>query len=323
MDLEMVLNELSLHPLASNEYEARQRMTNLVGTMVTATTNGVKRTLRTQRNFAAEELASGYPVARWLKDAKVDRDSQRFFRGIVTKSSFLAEITQNNIVDISERSEYFWEEKPALGLGAAYVLDALALSLPSDPCWNKETLQLKITQLGDDSEIIDTLETIHHASLIDHVRIHLPWINQRLRTNARSNVNEGADIWLYKKEWFPHLYFCEQTKRQLQMIDRGHVMLKPVLTRLYELEHYCAGWLDGPFDHSQIVSKATPESEATLKTYSSEHTFRCHDGTQRLFTWHLRMTPGAWRLYFYPLPEEHKIIVGYIGRHLATKLYSH
>ena len=36
------------------------------------------------------------------------------------------------------------------------------------------------------------------------------------------------------------------------------------------------------------------------------------DGEKRLFSWHIRMTPGAWRLHFHPLKPT-KIIIGYIG----------
>ena len=323
MDLEMVLNELSLQPLAVDTYDARQRMIALVQTMTVATRSGVKKILRTYGNFAAEELASGYPVARWLNDVGVDRDLRRFFLSVITKYPFLADITKSSILESFGSSEYFWEEKQTIGLGTAFLLDSLALSLPSDPCWQASYLRLRITQLDDDGEITDIFEEIPHASSAEHVHMHLPWINKRLQVNAYSDVNEGLDIWSHKEEWFPHLYFCEQVGEELRMLYRGHLMLAPVLKRLYELENYCNHWLDGPFDHTKIVSKATPESAVTLAMYSPERTFRCHDGISRLFTWHLRLTPGAWRLYFYPLPEEHKLIVGYIGSHLSTKLHSH
>jgi len=62
MELEMVLNELSLLPLADDVLTARQRMLELVGTMSAATKSGVSKVLRTHRDLNAEELASGYPI---------------------------------------------------------------------------------------------------------------------------------------------------------------------------------------------------------------------------------------------------------------------
>jgi hypothetical protein len=199
----------------------------------------------------------------------------------------------------------------------------LALSLPSDSCWHASHLRLKITQIDQTGEIADVFEEIPHASYVEHMRLHLPWIKERLHVNAQTDMNEGSDIWLHKEEWFPHLYFCEQVEEQLQTLCRGHLMLMPIFKRLYELENYCSNWSDGPFDHNKIAGKVTPESAITLEMYSSERTFRCPDGVTRVFSWHLRLTPGAWRLYFYPLPEEHKVVVGYIGSHLSTKLHSH
>ncbi|EDX71170.1 hypothetical protein MC7420_2731 [Coleofasciculus chthonoplastes PCC 7420] len=42
-------------------------------------------------------------------------------------------------------------------------------------------------------------------------------------------------------------------------------------------------------------------------------TFICPDGNERIFSLHVRMTPGAWRLHFSVDLEPGKIIIGYIG----------
>src|SRR6266700_2741161 len=76
MDLEMVLNELSLRPLASDVQVARQRMSNIVSTIAAATKLGVGRVLRTHRDFNSEEIAPGYPVAKWRNDHEVDREAR-------------------------------------------------------------------------------------------------------------------------------------------------------------------------------------------------------------------------------------------------------
>src|SRR5262249_18612112 len=162
---------------------------------------------RTYSNFISEELAPGYSVAKWLNDANVDRDLQRFFKTMLTKSPFLVDITENSILESFGLSDYFWEDRQAVGLGVAFLLDALAVSLRSDPCWFESHLQVRVSQLSDDGEITDVFEDIPHASIIDHVNMHLSWIDKRLQVNARSDVHEGLDIWLHKEEWFPHLYF--------------------------------------------------------------------------------------------------------------------
>ncbi len=98
-------------------------------------------------------------------------------------------------------------------------------------------------------------------------------------------------------------------------------MLRPILDRLSLLEHFCKDWLEGPFESQRIACRATPESMATLEQYGSERTFSCPDGEMRLFSWHVRLTPHAWRIYFFPLEGKRQLIIGYIGHHLSIAKY--
>jgi hypothetical protein len=84
------------------------------------------------------------------------------------------------------------------------------------------------------------------------------------------------------------------------------------MKKLFELEEYSKRWTSGTFNKDDLASKATPESESRLQKFEKELTFECFDGEKRLFSWHIRMTPGAWRLHFHPLKPT-KIIIGYIG----------
>lgn len=318
MDLEMVLNELSLRSPANDVYVARQRMSVLIQTVVVATKHGVKRILRTHSNLDAEELAPNYPVARWRNDSKVDRELQRFFRTLVTKSPFLEDVADPGILHSVGLSEFLHGEDQAIGLGVAYWLEALAISLRSDSRWYGSRVQLKVVQMDDNEEMTHTIEEVVHASSSDHISEHLDWINERLRKDILLSVRDGMTIWERKKDWFPNLYFCKQIEEQMQALSRGNLLLMPIMKRLHELEDFCNVWYEGPFDHNKMLSKATNESEATIEMYGNERTFLCHDGAFRVFRWHVRLTPGAWRLYFYPLPEERKLIIGYIGPHLPT-----
>lgn len=318
MDLEMVLNELSLRPPASDKYDARQRMDGFIKTIVQATSSGVKTILRTSSTLHAEELAPDYPVARWLNDPQVDRDIQRFFRTLTTKAPFLVDVNDKEVQDAFGLSEFFYEERPAIGLGVAFLLDSLAVSLRSDPCWYESHIRLKISQLDDYGEIAEDFEDIAHASSGSHITEHLPWIRERLRANAQANVQKGLDIWQHKEEWFPHLYFSEKVSEQLQDLYQGNLMLGPVLKWLQALEAFCNRWLDGPFDQNKISKSITLDSPPTIEKYWLVRTFLCHDGEMRTFSWHVKMTPKEWRMYFYPLEGERKLIIGYIGPHLPT-----
>lgn len=323
MELEMVLNELSLSPIANNIPAARQRMSDLMLTAIVATKYGVKSVMRTHSKLDMEGLAPGYPVARWRNDDNVDFEMRRFYRTLVTKSPFLDDITDPEVLNSVNLSDCFCGEDRAIGLGVAFWLEALAVSFKSKSRWYANYLQLRISQIDDNEEIEDTFEEIPHASSNDHIREHLVWISDRLSKVDQIVARDGLDIWQRKVDWFPNLYFCEKVREQLQDLPHGHLMLMPIVKRLLELEYFCATWHEGPFDLKKISSKVTPESAATLEMYGSQRTFLCHDGKARTFSWHVRLTPGAWRLYFHPLPNERKLIIGYIGSHLTTAHYSH
>ncbi|GAC1523355.1 MAG: hypothetical protein NVS3B14_23600 [Ktedonobacteraceae bacterium] len=207
---------------------------------------GVYLTIRTYSNLDSEELAPGYPVARWRNDTSVDRDLRRFFTTLVTKSPFLNDIVDPGILNSVDLPDFFHGEDRALGLGVAFLLDGLAISLKSEPQWYESRVQLRIVQLDDNEELSETIEEIPHASTSEHVREHLDWINARLQNTAISEVNDGMDIWKHKDDWFPSLYFCEKVGEQIQALVRGNLQMIPIIKRLRELEDFCKGWQEGP-----------------------------------------------------------------------------
>ena len=95
MDLEMVLNELSLKTPASDIYTARQLMSGLIETLRQATANGVKRILRTSNEINSLELAPNYHIYQWRNDPEVDREESRFFRTLVTKAPFWTDVFED------------------------------------------------------------------------------------------------------------------------------------------------------------------------------------------------------------------------------------
>jgi len=312
MDLEMVLNELSLRSPAPDIPTARQWMTELIQTLRTATSSGVKRVVRTQDDINSIKLALEYPLAKWRNDRAVSREEQSFFRLLTTKAPFWTDVAEEIKHDF-DISEVFYQGEATLGLGFALVSDSLAVSLCSEAIWDCSCLTLDITQISDESgDLIEEQIKIVHASRSEHIKQHNDWIKNRIRTAVR----DGVDLWQRRDELFPNLEFCDAVEPQVCSLLAGYPMLTQVTKRLFELEAAAKSWTAGIFDLKTIPSKATPESDSRLQEFSNQLTIRCLDGTDRLFSLHLRMTPGAWRLYFFPLNPEKtkKIIVGYIGQ---------
>jgi len=307
MDLEMVLNELSLGAHADNVQTAQQWMSDLIATARTAAEVGVNPILRTHSEFYATVLAPNYSLSDWLVDVKVDREESRFIL-LSTKTPFLAEINNAEIEDKNQRYEFRYEGQLTEGLGIAFLLDSLALSLRSESRWEPNSLMLEAIWLEDDSNLNSETVTVIHASQLEHIHGHLTWIQDRLSKSVR----DGLDLWNRRSELFPCLDFCENVRRQIESLGKGDPMLQQVKNKLFELENYCKTWTTGAFSLKSLRN-ATPESQSRLQQFKQQLTFRCPDGIERIFSLHVSITPGAWRLHFSEKLGPGKIIIGYIG----------
>ncbi len=310
----MVLNDLSLRSPANDIQTAREWMRGLVSTVRAATAKGVNRVLRTHTSFQVASLAPDYPLSRWRNDNEVDREIRRYFNTLITKAPFIADIRDSQIENNILSSEFIYEGLQANGLGVASLLEALAISLRSEQRWESSHLELQANWLQNDGSISTESVVVVHASKIDHVWEHDQWITDRLQTS----VHDGTELWSRKSELFPSLSFCEHVGKQMRRLQNGDPMVRPIVRRLSELENYCKGWKSGPFVSESLLSKASPESQSTLQHFSKDRTFQCPDGQERVFSWHVRLTPKAWRILFFPDSETKNIIIGYIGSHLPT-----
>ena len=189
MDLEMVLNELSLKTPAADEQTARQLMSEFISTVRQATTTGVKRVLRTANDINNIELAPGYPVARWRNDRVVDIEERRFFRTLTAKAPFWADVAEAIKSDFN-LSDVCYQGEEARGLCFALVSDAFPVSLNSDNRWDCSRLELAVTRFEDD-ELIDAYPEIVHASRRKHVQEHADWIKHRIQII----VSDGMELW--------------------------------------------------------------------------------------------------------------------------------
>lgn len=313
MTLDMVLNELSLRSPAPDITTACSWMSCFIQTV-----KGIKKKagsqalLRTQYEFYDTNLAPDYPLRRWLNDVEVDREQQRFIKSLATKSPFSEDTLESAIEEVENNVgayEFRYQNERAIGLGVASILDIIPVSFISETCWDCCYINLDVIKADDDDEKL----TIVHCSRPEHLNEHLSWISCRLRRD----IYDGLTLLERREDLFPNLYFSDTAKEQLKKLQAGDIMLNPVEKGLSDLQQYSTIWLQGAFDASKIGRKATPESKATLEKYTEERTFLCSDNQERIFSWHIRLTPQDWRIYFFP-EQPGKLFIGYIGRHLRT-----
>lgn len=308
MDLEMVFNELSLRTPAADIPTARKLMSDFINTVRTATTQGIKRVIRTQSDLNNMLLAPSYPLIRWRNDNEVQLEERSFFRTLISKE-FLIDITDPDIENSINLSDFKHQGEQASGLGHAFLLDALAMSVKSEPKWDCSRLELEVTRLDENGDIVDEIVEVIHASSSNHVHENHVWIKNRIRTK----IIDGLDLWNRKEELFPSLEFCEDVGKQMPSLATGNPILRQIIKRLSELEDYCNSCKIGTFNYDNLPCKVSPESETRLQQFENQLTLKCPDGVKRVFSLHVRMTPGAWRLHFSVELGPGKIIIGYIG----------
>ena len=307
----MVFNELSLQN-APDIYQARKWMSTLIETIKAATSQKISRVLRTKDDIFDMNLAENYPLRRWLNDNEVDIEARRYIKSITCKVPLW-----NGLSDICDElltKEFSYRGYTAHGLGVAHMLDYLAISLLSEECWDYDSLTLIASLLTNDSEIEEYEADVNHASQARHLEKHSGWIVDHLK----SDLLNGVVLWERRNELFPLIVFCDSVAEQIKNIP--NIMINHVFGNLLELDNYCKEWKDGAFDPSKLRN-VVPESQETLERYSDERTFLCPDGQTRIFSWHSRHLPNAWRIYFEPITETRKFIIGYVGRHLKTVKY--
>jgi hypothetical protein len=172
MDLDMVFNELSLRIPADSIQIAQQRMSELIATAREAAELGVKPVIRTHSNFYASVLANNYSLSDWLADRNTDREELRFLLA-TAKTPFLADVHNSEIANQNILSDFYCEDENCEGLGIAHILESLALSIQSEPCWNVNSVVIKIIWLDDDNFNSDII-TVFHANCKEHVKKILP-----------------------------------------------------------------------------------------------------------------------------------------------------
>lgn len=320
MDIYLVFNELSAQGehQSQTEYEARTWMAEFAHVITASRKLGLK-ALKVKADFFETQLVKGYHIRAWLRDRNVDREQQRRIRSVGTALWPLPDdIAQAEAEQMA--FEFKHQGHPAFGLGSAYLLESVAISLNTAPNWQLPTILLNIEEFDAESDsLISRQEPVRHVSQITHLTHHQTWLQDRFSTS----VADGRYLLEKCTAWFPNLHFIENAQKQIEAMDRGTPQLRQVVIKLFELQNYCANWTEGGFDKEQLASKTSPESPTVRNnpTLRRQRTFLMPNNSEAFFEWHIRLTPNEWRLYFLPDPQKRIMYIGYIGQHLPTAKY--
>lgn len=260
--------------------------------------------LVTQVPLKSIELARGYHTPQWIAADAANRDRWRMILAIQNHAPFRAVTPEDTQTDV----EYRHGNRRAEGLGAAHLLDGLALSLSIDAVWENAWVATDRSVLIEDDSgnlaVRDEHVEVRHASHCDHATQHKSWVQEA----GREDLASGVTIWKNRDRFFPHLTFLPRVEGDLRRLRQDWV--RPVVGRLFNLERAVADWDTDRDGIPKWQTKVTGEFETRQDQYCE---FVDIDGVVRVFEWHARFTPGAGRLHFRLVPEEGTVRVAYIG----------
>lgn len=319
MTLSLIFNDLSLRNPVPDRHTARRLMKEFVVTLKSAVEHKVT-VLRMRENFGDMILSPNYPLLAWFDDSQVPKDESEFLLFFSTRYSFIRpydDDLQNNSEFQSDKNlfEASFNGEKAEGLGFAHLLNGLALSILTEPCWDTPVLDLDCKELDPESEeISEYRENLLHVSRGRHVtEDHADWIEERIR----SGVRDGADLLRNAVDLFPNLVFCSEANKQIERLAASSMHLPRILERLLELERLANSWTENNFNY-HLIHNASPESQSTMSRYGELRRFVCPDGQRRTFEWHLKGLPLKWRIHIWADSLQKKILIGYVGKHLPT-----
>ncbi|MBX2976615.1 MAG: hypothetical protein KF721_10805 [Ignavibacteriaceae bacterium] len=133
----------------------------------------------------------------------------------------------------------------------------------------------------------------------------------------------SESFWERREQLFSNIILCPSIENDLKKI--GSTYLKQIKDKLVALDNYVTShWSNGNFNYNDANEKSSlnisPESKKTMdqQKYYNQRVFKLPDGRNECFELHIKT--GNLRFHFFP--ENKKIYVGYIGKHLDTDKYN-
>ncbi|SFO15674.1 hypothetical protein SAMN04489713_104313 [Actinomadura madurae] len=300
----LFFNELSCTVVLPKD-RVDEAMKQFVGVLRKVAAQRGDTALISEMKLAEVELAPGYYLGEW-SGRPANRDLWRWIRGLQNRAPFRSVLPPG----AEEGAEYFWDGRPAKGLGAAHLMDGASVSLPVASAWEVPWVRARRATLPDDpdDDIHEDDVEIRHAATLDHVDVHHEWIGAA----GISEIQNGAQIWEARADLYPHLLFLPRTEEQFATLESRWVV--PGARELLRINETIGHWDPARSPEPAWRSYVTPES-ASRKHYCE---FEDFDGVVRLFDLHGRFPPTPGRVYFRLVPEQRKATVANIGRKLGV-----
>jgi hypothetical protein len=136
-------------PLVATNLAARGAMDNFIATIKACRTVGIGGTFRIPEGFHTSALAPDYPIARWLNDQTVSKEKKLFIGALAIKTPYLEGLLGTPEANGFDEAEFQFDGSQADGLGVAYILDAVGISLSVLPPWHEALVKITHRTLNE------------------------------------------------------------------------------------------------------------------------------------------------------------------------------
>ncbi|MCD2463538.1 hypothetical protein MBT42_08200 [Streptomyces sp. MBT42] len=261
--------------------------------------------LVTQSPFRSGELAQGYYYQQWASDNR-NLVQRQFIKALRNRAPFTEVLPQN--LPPGE-VEYECVGERVEGIGAAHMMDSLAVSLPVSLAWSGAWLDVTVRRLVEtevgDLAMEEVTEAVRHSARRADLDTHEKWGCSA----GLEAIDSPQQLWEQREDFFPHLQFLPRVHDDLRTLDLK--WFAPVRSLLARLEASAAIWnTEDELAPQWKGAKVTPEAQQRKRLCD----FTDLDGKVRCFDLHGRFTPGPGRLHFRLVREEGALRVAYIGR---------
>ena len=249
------------------------------------------------------KLATEYTVANWLSGSETDRDLKATLLRIATKYDFPEEVGEA-LRDRFQVSEFVLAQRDgaasedrveAKGLGAAFLLAGVGVSLRSEDRWSWMRIPLwhmwfdeDCQEQSDDVEALNLSESSQVESLLEHLlELQSEQSRQALKNNLRILASR-------KHECFPHLAFGREVDGHLEALP--HRILQVVVGKLATLDDASRAWRRHPTMTFPTLPQCHNESESTMQQFGDQRMFQDPKGDLASYSLHA-MVGEAYRIH--------------------------
>ncbi len=309
----LVFNELSSCGAALSLYDARARMTDMLRA-VARFAEGRAVSLVGVGSVGEALVAEGYDIDGWLADGLADRDMKEFLRRIVGKIGLESEELES-VRDRFYLSEFHAAADAAPGLGLAYLLETVGVSIPAEVRWREVEVGLRHEWVASDASVQERRVRVLNLA----TGANVGRVKEQYRTRRQEALQEGRGGWVEEmaEECFPHLRFGPEIYGRLERLAGGE--RSQVIRTLIALDGIARDWRRSGSDPRRS-GMIRGESQPTMQKYGERRVFRTAEGGTASFELHASAGERQ-RVHLRLDYDEKSMEIGYIGGHLPTKKY--